>query len=100
MRHSAPRNCVLTVLKRRSIDVPTDRGSTAATAGCGFASVALARGASLSIIGKILGHADFKTTQRYAHLAPGRKAAAVESIVVPFHGAKPKAKKQGLHRIA
>jgi integrase len=34
-----------------------------------FASVALAAGDSLPLIGKMLGHADSKTTQRYAHLA-------------------------------
>lgn len=42
-----------------------------------FASVGLARGDALPIIGAILGHADVKTTSRYAHLAddPVRKAA-------------------------
>lgn len=42
-----------------------------------FASVGLARGDALPIIGAILGHADVKTTSRYAHLAddPVRNAA-------------------------
>jgi integrase len=34
-----------------------------------FASVAAASGASLPIIGKLLGHAQSATTERYAHLA-------------------------------
>lgn len=42
-----------------------------------FASVGLARGDALPVIGAILGHADVKTTSRYAHLAddPVRNAA-------------------------
>jgi integrase len=42
-----------------------------------FASVGLARGDALPVIGAILGHADVKTTSRYAHLAddPVRRAA-------------------------
>lgn len=60
-----------------------------------FASVALARGASLSIIGKILGHADVKTTQRYAHLAdhPVKSAAdaAGGEIAAAMDGKKKKA---------
>ena len=42
-----------------------------------FASVGLARGDALPVIGAILGHSDVKTTSRYAHLAddPVRKAA-------------------------
>jgi integrase len=43
----------------------------------GFASVGLAGGSALPVIGAILGHADVKTTSRYAHLAddPVKKAA-------------------------
>ena len=43
-----------------------------------FASVGLAAGDNLAIIGKLLGHADVKTTARYAHLAddPVKQAAA------------------------
>jgi integrase len=42
-----------------------------------FASVMVNSGASLPIIGKILGHSQVSTTQRYAHLEknPARKAA-------------------------
>jgi integrase len=42
-----------------------------------FASVALARGTTLPVIGALLGHADPKTTARYAHLSahPIRQAA-------------------------
>jgi hypothetical protein len=43
-----------------------------------FASAGLLTGSNLVIIGKLLGHADVKTTARYAHLAddPLRQAAA------------------------
>jgi integrase len=34
-----------------------------------YASLAAARGVSLQMIGKLLGHRDLKATQRYAHLA-------------------------------
>ena len=42
-----------------------------------FASVGLARGDALSVIGAMLGHSDVKTTSGYAHLAddPVRKTA-------------------------
>jgi DNA-binding XRE family transcriptional regulator len=42
-----------------------------------FASIMVNSGASLPIIGKILGHTQVSTTQRYAHLQenPARKAA-------------------------
>jgi hypothetical protein len=39
-----------------------------------FASLAIGRGVSLPMIGKLLGHRRVTTTQRYAHLA--RDAAA------------------------
>ncbi len=44
------------------------------------ASIAVADGASLPVIGKILGHADTKTTQRYAHLSDTPVRAAVERL--------------------
>jgi integrase len=49
-----------------------------------FASVGLARGDALPVIGVILGHADVKTTARYAHLAddPVRQAADAISRTV------------------
>jgi integrase len=42
-----------------------------------FASAALASGAALPVIGKLLGHGSVQTTARYAHLAddPVRRAA-------------------------
>jgi len=45
-----------------------------------FASVALAKGNALPIIGKLLGHADTKTTSRYAHLADDPVKQAADSI--------------------
>ena len=44
------------------------------------ASIAVADGASLPIIGRILGHADAKTTQRYAHLSDAPVRVAVEQL--------------------
>lgn len=45
-----------------------------------FASVAAGRGHSLPIIGSALGHAEARTTQRYAHLADNPLAVAVEDV--------------------
>lgn len=47
-----------------------------------FASFAAADGASLFLIGKLLGHASMRSTERYAHLAddPLRKAASGVSV--------------------
>lgn len=45
-----------------------------------FASVGLARGDALQMIGAILGHADVKTTSRYAHLADDPVKAAANGI--------------------
>ena len=44
-----------------------------------FASFAVADGASLFLVGKLLGHASARTTERYAHLSgdPLQDAAAV-----------------------
>lgn len=44
------------------------------------ASFALAGGLGLEVIGKLLGHADIKTTRRYAHLADGHVRAAAEAM--------------------
>ncbi len=51
-----------------------------------FASVGLARGDALPVIGAILGHADVKTTSRYAHLAddPVKTAADAISRTIEF----------------
>jgi integrase len=45
-----------------------------------FASVGLARGDPLPVIGAILGHADVKTTSRYAHLADDPVKHAADAI--------------------
>jgi integrase len=45
-----------------------------------FASIGLARGDALAVIGSILGHADVKTTSRYAHLADDPVRQAVNGI--------------------
>lgn len=45
-----------------------------------FASVGLASGDILPMIGKLLGHADVKTTARYAHLADDPVKAAAKRI--------------------
>jgi len=45
-----------------------------------FASVGLARGDALPVIGAILGHADVKTTSRYAHLADDPVRLAADGI--------------------
>lgn len=45
-----------------------------------FASIGLARGDALPIIGAILGHADVKTTSRYAHLADDPVRMAADAI--------------------
>ncbi|WP_417418474.1 tyrosine-type recombinase/integrase [Hoeflea sp.] len=45
-----------------------------------FASIAVSGGASLPIIGALLGHADSATTQRYAHLHDDPLKAAAEAV--------------------
>lgn len=45
-----------------------------------FASVAVAGGASLPIIGALLGHKDTATTQRYAHLSADPLRAASQAV--------------------
>jgi integrase len=44
----------------------------------GFASVAVAAGDSLFIVGKLLGHRQSRTTERYAHLAPDPAKAVAD----------------------
>jgi site-specific recombinase XerD len=46
------------------------------TEGHAFASAAVAGGDSLFIVGKLLGHRQAATTERYAHLAPDPALAA------------------------
>jgi site-specific recombinase XerD len=45
-----------------------------------FASIAVSGGASLPIIGALLGHKDVSTTQRYAHLSDDPLKAASETV--------------------
>lgn len=45
-----------------------------------FASVMVAGGASLPVIGALLGHRDVKTTQRYAHLSTDPLKAAADQV--------------------
>lgn len=45
-----------------------------------FASLALARGASLPLIGKALGHSTSRVTERYAHLADDALSALVDAV--------------------
>jgi len=45
-----------------------------------FASVAVSGGESLYIVGKILGHRQARTTEIYAHLAPGPVHAAADRV--------------------
>lgn len=59
-----------------------------------FASVGASGGQSLLVIGKLLGHSQAATTQRYAHLANDPVAAASEAIgatIAAALAAKPKA---------
>jgi integrase len=59
-----------------------------------FASVAASSGMALPIIGKLLGHTQAATTQRYAHLAADPVKAAAEDVA----GRISEAMKQGARR--
>ncbi|WP_353954642.1 tyrosine-type recombinase/integrase [Brucella pituitosa] len=45
-----------------------------------FASMAVSSGQSLYLVGKLLGHSQSQTTQRYAHLAPDPIRDAADSV--------------------
>ncbi len=55
-----------------------------------FGSIAASSGLGLPIIGKLLGHHDQKTTQRYAHVASDPAKAAAASIAGKIAGAMAK----------
>jgi integrase len=64
-----------------------------------FASIGAGGGLSLQIIGRLLGHTQSRTTQRYAHLAddPLREAATKIGGVIAGAG-KPAANVERLHK--
>jgi len=49
-----------------------------------FASLLVSGGASLEMIGKLLGHSQLKTTQRYAHLMDSPLRAGVDAVASAF----------------
>ncbi|WP_127145216.1 tyrosine-type recombinase/integrase [Pelagibacterium montanilacus] len=51
-----------------------------------FASLAIAQGMPLAVIGKLLGHANASTTQRYAHLADDPVTAASDQLGATLAG--------------
>jgi integrase len=52
-----------------------------------FASIAAASGMGLPIIGKMLGHTEARSTQRYAHVAPDPVKAAAAAVAGKIAGA-------------
>jgi integrase len=55
-----------------------------------FASVLAGSGASLQLIGSLLGHTQISTTQKYAHLADDARRAAVERVGAVLTGSGPR----------
>jgi len=49
-----------------------------------FASLLVSGGASLEMIGKLLGHSQMQTTQRYAHLMDSPLRAGVGAVASAF----------------
>ena len=52
-----------------------------------YASTGLQAGYSLPVLGKLLGHADASTTQRYAHIADSPMKVAADTIAAAIEGA-------------
>jgi integrase len=52
-----------------------------------FASIAIQRGASLFVTGKLLGHRQATTASRYAHIEEGTARSALERIADAIEGA-------------
>ncbi|CAN7690953.1 tyrosine-type recombinase/integrase [Rhizobium sp. LjRoot254] len=50
-----------------------------------FASAAVSSGQSLYVVGKLLGHSQAQTTQRYAHLAPDPMRQAADDISIALN---------------
>ena len=53
-----------------------------------FASLAVANGASLFLVGKALGHSQATTTERYAHLADETVRKVAEGVAREILGEK------------
>jgi integrase len=64
-----------------------------------FASVAVAGGMSLPMIGKLLGHRNTATTARYAHLADDPVRAAAEGVGARISAALAPEREATVHRI-
>ena len=63
-----------------------------------FASVGVADGLSLPIIGKVLGHTQTRTTQRYAHLGDDPVREAVNSVAKSVNQALSRKPKNSIKR--